>query len=116
MNGRDEDGKLDDLGKRLKAARARRDDGRTSKRRNRIGDFGPAIRVGVDLVSGVVVGVVIGLVLDRWLGTAPWLMLVFFILGSAAGIMNVMRTARRMESDRAAQAGTRPPDDGQATS
>jgi ATP synthase protein I len=55
--------------------------------------------VGTDLVAGIAVGVVIGWVLDRWLGTTPWLLLVFFVLGSAAGITNVMRTAMRIESD-----------------
>ena len=61
------------------------------------GGFGAAIRVAVDLVAGVAVGVGIGWVLDRWLGTSPWLLVVFFVLGSAAGIMNVMRTARQLE-------------------
>jgi len=32
-----------------------------------------------------------GWLLDRWLGTKPWLMIVFFFLGAAAGIMNVYR-------------------------
>ena len=104
MNERDRDGSLGDLDSRLKAAQTRRDarDNR-SKRRKRGGDFGPAVRVGVDLVSGIVVGVLIGLALDRWLGTGPWLMLVFFLLGSAAGISNVMRTARKLESEAAAR-------------
>ena len=35
----------------------------------------------------------IGLLLDKWLGTTPWLLLLFFLLGSAAGIMNVFRVA-----------------------
>ena len=69
------------------------------------------MRVGVDLVSGIVVGVLIGLALDRWLDTGPWLMLLFFVLGSAAGISNVMRTARKMESESAAQRRTTSPDD-----
>lgn len=100
MSERDKDGSLDDLDKRLKAAQVRRGEaGRKTGARKRGGDFGPAIRVGVDLVSGIVVGVLIGLGLDKWLGTGPWLMLVFFILGSAAGITNVMRSARRMEAE-----------------
>jgi len=36
-------------------------------------------------------GAVIGWLLDRWLGTKPWLILVFFILGFAAGLLNVYR-------------------------
>jgi ATP synthase protein I len=32
--------------------------------------------------------------LDRWLGSSPWLLIVFFVLGAAAGIMNVIRVAK----------------------
>ena len=52
-----------------------------------------ALRIGTEMVAALIVGVGIGWVLDRWLGTSPWLMVVFFFLGSAAGILNVYRTA-----------------------
>ena len=55
------------------------------------GPMGIGFRVGVELVSALVVGVGIGLLLDRWLGTKPWLFLLFFVAGSAAGILNVYR-------------------------
>ena len=51
------------------------------------------MRLGVELVSALAIGVGIGLLLDYWLGTGPWLMLLFFLLGSAAGFMNVYRAA-----------------------
>jgi ATP synthase protein I len=35
--------------------------------------------------------VVVGLLLDRWLGTKPWLFLLMFMMGSAAGVLNVFR-------------------------
>ena len=60
--------------------------------------MGIAFRLSTDLVAAVVVGGVIGWFLDRWLGTAPWLLLLFFFLGVAAGILNVMRTAREMNA------------------
>lgn len=50
-----------------------------------------AMRIGVELVAALVVAMGAGWLLDRWLGTKPWLMIVFFFLGSAAGIMNVYR-------------------------
>jgi len=53
--------------------------------------WGVGLRAGVEVVSALIVGVVIGLALDRWLGTWPWLFLVFFILGAAAGVVNVYR-------------------------
>ncbi len=55
------------------------------------GSLGVGFRAGVEVVAALVVGVAIGLALDRWLGTWPWLFLLFFVLGSAAGVMNVYR-------------------------
>jgi ATP synthase protein I len=50
-------------------------------------------RMSTELVAGVLVGVAIGLLLDRWLGTSPWGLLVLLLLGFAAGVLNVMRAA-----------------------
>ena len=55
------------------------------------GGMALAGRVTTELVAGVVVGTFIGWAFDNWLGTAPTLMVVFFFLGSAAGMMNVWR-------------------------
>ena len=55
--------------------------------------MGTALRIGVDLVAAVGVGVGIGLLLDHWLETKPWFLIVFFLLGAAAGIVNVIRVA-----------------------
>ncbi|MCW9032913.1 MAG: AtpZ/AtpI family protein [Rhodospirillales bacterium] len=55
--------------------------------------FSLAIRIGSELVAALAVGVLIGYLLDRWLETTPWLMVVFFFLGSAAGILNVYRAS-----------------------
>ena len=55
------------------------------------GGMALAGRVTTELVAGVVVGTFIGWALDKWLGTTPMLMMVFFFIGSAAGMMNVWR-------------------------
>ncbi|MEI9987643.1 MAG: AtpZ/AtpI family protein [Aliidongia sp.] len=61
------------------------------------GNFmGAAFRIGVELVAALIVSVGFGWLLDRWLGTRPWLMVAFFFLGSAAGMMNVYRVANGM--------------------
>ena len=54
--------------------------------------LGMALKIGVEFVSAVGVGVAIGLLLDYWLETKPWLMVLFFVLGSAAGFLNIFRT------------------------
>lgn len=50
-----------------------------------------AFRIGTELVAAMIVGVGGGYLLDRWLGTAPWGLIVMFFLGAAAGILNVYR-------------------------
>jgi ATP synthase protein I len=50
-------------------------------------------RLSTELVGGVAVGAFIGWALDRWLGISPWGMIVFLLLGFAAGVINVMRAA-----------------------
>lgn len=53
--------------------------------------MGIGVRVGVELVSALVVALAIGWGLDRWLGTTPWLLGLFVLLGGAAGVANVWR-------------------------
>lgn len=84
---------------RLRAAQDRqREVERGPSRRSGISGsaLGFAFRIGVELVSALVVGVGIGWLLDYWLGTQPWLLLLFFVLGAAAGIMNVYRAVEQM--------------------
>ena len=57
---------------------------------------GFALRAGTELVACFATGAGIGLLLDHWLGTAPWLLGLFLLLGGAAGIMTVMRLAGRL--------------------
>jgi ATP synthase protein I len=52
------------------------------------------------MVAGVAVGAVIGWLLDRWLGISPWGLIVFLLLGFAAGVLNLMRAAGVMPERR----------------
>ncbi|MBR0645035.1 AtpZ/AtpI family protein [Plastoroseomonas hellenica] len=80
--------------KRLKQARARQGLDPAQKTRGGLpsgSTWGVGFRAGVEVVSALIVGVALGVILDRWLGTWPWLFLVFFVVGSVAGVLNVYR-------------------------
>jgi ATP synthase protein I len=88
---------LSDLEDRLRRMREQEQDNRPAGARDDIrGAVGIAMRIGVELVAAIGVGAGIGYLLDRWLDTAPWLLVVFFLLGSAAGMMNVYRVMNGM--------------------
>ncbi|MEM7172243.1 MAG: AtpZ/AtpI family protein [Pseudomonadota bacterium] len=88
---------LDDLDARLKAAQSRhRGETDAPDEAKRGSALSLAFRIGVELVAALIVGVGIGYLLDLWLGTKPWFLLLFFVLGSAAGIMNVFRVTSGM--------------------
>lgn len=77
---------------RLKAARTRQGLDRPEPAKGALPTtWGFGLRAGVEVVSALIVGVGLGLMLDRWLGTWPWLFLVMFLLGATAGVLNVYR-------------------------
>ena len=59
--------------------------------------MGHAFKMSTELVAAVAVGTIIGFILDNWFGTKPWLILIFFFVGVAAGITNVIRSAKNMQ-------------------
>jgi len=61
--------------------------------------MGSAFKLGTELVAAVAVGTIIGFILDSWFDTKPWLMIIFFFLGAASGMLNVIRTANRMQKE-----------------
>jgi ATP synthase protein I len=93
MTDSDPHASLRDLKQGLERARQGRG-GSTPPRGDVSGErnaLGMAFRVSTELVVAVIVGVGIGWAFDRWLGTRPWGMVVFFFLGIAAGLINVYR-------------------------
>ena len=79
------------LDERIRRARDRRDG--TQTRTVSHGGVGFAMRIGVELVAALVVGVGLGYLADRWLGTLPLLSLLGFLFGAAAGMLNVYRVS-----------------------
>ena len=60
--------------------------------------IGNAFKLSTELVSAVVVGTIIGFILDNWFGTKPWFIIIFFFVGVIAGILNVIRVAKKMQN------------------
>ena len=59
--------------------------------------MGKALKISTELVAAVVVGSIIGFILDGWFDTKPLLTICFFLMGVAAGMLNVFRSAKRMQ-------------------
>lgn len=92
-----------ELEKRLNQARASEDAGAgksgsdTSATENGKA-MGRALRMSTELIGGIVVGVGLGVLFDKLLGTWPWMFIVFFLLGSAAGMLNLTRSAMKIKT------------------
>ena len=89
----------DDFKTRLKIAKSKLKENSTEKSGQNSAFMGSAFKLGTELVAAVVVGTIIGFILDTWFDTKPWLIIIFFFLGSAAGMLNVIRTAKRMQEE-----------------
>ena len=61
--------------------------------------MGGAFKLGTELVAAVAVGTIIGFILDTLFDTKPWLIIIFFFLGTAAGMLNVIRAANKMQKE-----------------
>ena len=86
----------DDLDRRIRDAKAAHDRD-TSPAQGMAESRGWA--VGIEFVGTVLVGAFIGYLLDRWLDTAPWLMIVLLLLGFAAGLRRAMVTSKQFDTD-----------------
>jgi ATP synthase protein I len=89
----------DDLKTRLKIAKSKYKNKNQSNNDNEKSSFGKAFQLSTELVSAVLVATIIGFILDNWFDTKPWLIIIFFFIGVAAGIMNVIRSAKNMQKD-----------------
>ena len=89
----------DDFKTRLKIAKSKIKKQFDDEREKRGSFMGNAFKLGTELVAAVAVGTIIGFILDSWFDTKPWLMIIFFFLGAAAGILNVIRAANKMQKE-----------------
>ena len=96
-NANDLQRRLEKLGERISKRRqlsqkAEKNQGRTDNKGMAYG-----LKIGAEFVSAILVGSALGWVLDYWLGTTPFGLLFFLIMGFAAGVLNVMRSTGQMK-------------------
>ena len=90
---------LKDLSTRLEIAKKKiNKDTLINKSRN-AASLGKALKISTELVAAVVVGSTIGFLLDNWFDTKPLLTIFLFFIGVAAGILNVFRSAKKMNKN-----------------
>ena len=89
----------EDFKTRLKIAKSKIKKKLDDDSENRASFMGNAFKLGTELVAAVAVGTIIGFILDGWFDTKPWLIIIFFFLGAAAGMLNVVKAANRMQKE-----------------
>ena len=89
----------EDFKTRLKIAKSKLKKPLENSNEKRGSFLGNAFKLGTELVAAVAVGTIIGFILDSWFDTKPWLIIIFFFLGAAAGMLNVIRAANKMQKN-----------------
>tara|TARA_B100000029_G_scaffold263934_1_gene260093 strand:- start:48 stop:329 length:282 start_codon:yes stop_codon:yes gene_type:complete len=88
-----------EISTRLKIAKNKIDKSKIKNNGSNAASFGKALKISTELVASVFVGSIIGYLLDNWFDTKPLLTICFFIMGVAAGILNVFKSAKRMHKN-----------------
>ena len=88
------DDKLQKLKERIDTAETTNSPPPKQKKQSGAG-FG--FKISAEIIAALVVGVGIGLIVDKYLGTKPFGLIIFFIFGAIAGFLNVYRVMRRIE-------------------
>ena len=89
----DED-KLKELKDRIETAKS---SSTPNTKKNKESGAGFGFKISTEIIAALVVGVGIGLIVDKYLGTKPFGLIIFFIFGALAGFLNVYRVMRRIE-------------------
>ena len=87
---------LKEISTRLEIAKKNIKKNQEKKNGSNAATLGKALKISTELVAAVFVGSIIGYLLDSWFDTKPMLTICFFFMGVAAGILNVFKSAKKM--------------------
>ena len=90
--------KIKEIATRLEIAKKSIKNMRNNNQGSNAASLGKALKISTELVAAVLVGSIIGFLLDDWFDTKPLLTICFFVIGVAAGILNVFRSAKKMQN------------------
>ena len=90
--------KIKEIATRLEIAKKNIKNIQNNNQGSNAASLGKALKISTELVAAVVVGSIIGFLLDDWFDTKPLLTICFFFMGVAAGILNVFRSAKKMQN------------------
>ena len=90
---------LKEISTRLEIAKKKFNKKQITKNGSNAASLGKALKISTELVAAVVVGTTLGFILDNWFDTKPWLTISFFFMGVAAGILNVIKSAKNMHKN-----------------
>ena len=90
---------LKEISTRLEIAKKKIKKKQITKNGSNAASLGKALKISTELVAAVVVGTTLGFILDNWFDTRPWLTIIFFFMGVAAGILNVIKSAKNMHKN-----------------
>ena len=90
---------IKEISTRLEIAKRNLKKNKAKNNSSNAASLGKALKISTELVAAVVVGSTIGFILDNWFDTKPWLTIVFFFMGATAGILNVIKSAKKMHKN-----------------
>ena len=90
---------LKEISARLEIAKKNIKKDLSTNKSSNASSLGKALKISTEFVAAVVVGSLLGFILDSWFDTRPWLTISFFFMGVAAGILNVIRSAKNMHKN-----------------
>ena len=88
---------LNEISTRLEIAKKKISKNKKINDGSNAASFGKAMKISTELVAAVAVGAILGYILDNWFDTKPLLTIIFFIMGVVAGILNVVKSAKKMQ-------------------